>query len=152
MADIVHRVGIRAPIAQVYDAVASVRGVAAWWTRDTEGDAVAGGEMTVTFRTVDGATKGAMRMQLARLDPAREVRWHCIAGPEEWLGTDVVFALRQEGEFTIVLFSHRNWREPVEFMAHCSTKWATFLMSLKALVETGQGRPAPDDVKIDDWN
>jgi hypothetical protein len=31
-------------------------------------------------------------------------------------------------------------------------KWATFLLSLRQLVETGSGRPAPDDLKIDDFN
>jgi len=31
-------------------------------------------------------------------------------------------------------------------------KWATFLLSLKDLVETGKGKPAPDDLKIDNWN
>jgi hypothetical protein len=40
----------------------------------------------------------------------------------------------------------------VEFMHHCSTKWAVFLMSLKSLVETGKGSPDPHDVKIDNWN
>ena len=38
-----------------------------------------------------------------------------------------------------LLFKHEGWREPVEFMHHCSTKWAIFLMSLKSLVETGKG-------------
>ena len=37
-------------------------------------------------------------------------------------------------------------------MYHCSTKWATFLMSLKMLVETGKGEPAPRDVKISNWH
>jgi len=31
-------------------------------------------------------------------------------------------------------------------------KWATFLLSLKDFVETGQGKPSPADVKIDNWN
>jgi hypothetical protein len=31
-------------------------------------------------------------------------------------------------------------------------KWGTFLLSLKQLIETGKGRPAPDDLKIDNWN
>ena len=51
-----------------------------------------------------------------------------------------------------MLFKHQGWKEPVEFMHHCSTKWAIFLMSLKALVETGKGLPAPDDIKIDNTN
>jgi hypothetical protein len=33
-------------------------------------------------------------------------------------------------------------------MHHCSTKWATFLLSLKDLVENGKGRPEPRDTKI----
>jgi hypothetical protein len=37
-------------------------------------------------------------------------------------------------------------------MHHCSTKWATFLMSLKALIEIGEGSPSPRDVKIDSWD
>jgi hypothetical protein len=45
-----------------------------------------------------------------------------------------------------------TWREAVEFTAHCSMKWATFLLSLRAFVETGNGKPAPDDLKIDNWN
>jgi hypothetical protein len=51
-----------------------------------------------------------------------------------------------------VLFSHEGWKQPVEFMYHCSTKWATFLMSLKKLVETGKGEPAPYDVQISNWH
>ncbi len=33
-------------------------------------------------------------------------------------------------------------------MHHCSTKWATYLMSLKALLETEKGDPAPNDYRI----
>jgi hypothetical protein len=50
------------------------------------------------------------------------------------------------------MFRHEGWREPVAFMSHCSTKWATFLMSLKQLVETGKGEPAPHDVQISNWH
>jgi hypothetical protein len=37
-------------------------------------------------------------------------------------------------------------------MYHCSTKWATYLLSLKQLVETGTGAPDPIDVQISDWH
>lgn len=53
---------------------------------------------------------------------------------------------------TLVFFRHRDWRRISELTAHCSTKWAVFLLSLKSLVETGRGQPSPDDIKIDDWN
>ena len=37
MADIIHRVGIKAPISKVYEAVSTVEGVAGWWTKQTTG-------------------------------------------------------------------------------------------------------------------
>jgi hypothetical protein len=36
-------------------------------------------------------------------------------------------------------------------MHHCGTKWAVFLLSLKSLLETGKGAPAPNDIKLDSW-
>ena len=47
-----------------------------------------------------------------------------------------------------VLFEHEGWAEPVEFMHHCSTKWAVFLLSLKDWIERSEGRPHPYDIKL----
>ena len=80
------------------------------------------------------------------------VLWEVVDGPAEWLGTRIRFELKREDDFTIVLFRHEGWKEPVEFMYHCSTKWATYLMSLKKLVETGKGEPSPYDVQISNWH
>ena len=151
MVDIIHRIGIRAPIAKVYAAVSTVEGVAGWWTRDTAGEDKPGGTVNVQFRSPAGDAVGRIGFEL-KLDRDKHVQWRFSSGPEEWVGTDVTFALSQDGEMTLILFGHRNWREPVEFMAHCSMKWATFLLSLRQLVETGTGKPAPEDLKIDNWN
>jgi hypothetical protein len=32
-----------------------------------------------------------------------------------------------------------------------SQHWGAFLLSLKSLLETGKGRPAPNDIKLDSW-
>ena len=152
MVDIVHRIGIKAPAAKVYEAVATTQGVAGWWTRDTTGTAGPGGRVTVRFRRKDGEEIGRMDFEMTRLEPGREVHWRILDGPQEWVGTDVTFDLSQDGDMTILVFGHRNWKEPVEFMAHCSTKWAVFLLSLRELVETGTGKPSPEDLKIDNWN
>ncbi|HYF43985.1 MAG TPA: SRPBCC domain-containing protein, partial [Ramlibacter sp.] len=74
------------------------------------------------------------------------------SGPPDWIGTQLSFSLAEQDGMTIVLFAHRGWREQAESMAHCSMKWAVFLLSLRELVEHGQGRPAPNDLKIDNWN
>ena len=152
MADIIHRVGIKASPAQVYAALATTEGVAGWWTKETTGTSKPGGTVDVRFLTPQGREIGGMSMEVVALEPGRRVHWRFTEGPEEWIGTDATFDLAQDGDTTVVLFGHRNWREPVEFMAHCSMKWATFMLSLRELVETGRGRPSPDDLKIDNWN
>jgi uncharacterized protein YndB with AHSA1/START domain len=152
MVDIIHRMGIRAPLSKVYAALSTVEGIAGWWTRDTSGESRPGGNVKVVFRSRAGDEIGKMVFEVIELNPNKKVQWRFESGPEEWIGTDVTFTLSEAGDQTLISFGHRNWREAVEFTAHCSMKWATFLLSLKQLVETGKGRPAPDDLKIDDWN
>lgn len=147
MADILHRIGATVAPDQVYDALTDLDGLAGWWTVDTTGDSVPGG--TIRFRFGD---TGGFDMKVLDQRPGERVEWEVTAGPEEWIGTHVCFDLHQEDGHTIVLFGHEGWREPVEFMAHCSTKWATFLVSLKQLVETGAGAPHPRDVRISNWH
>jgi len=147
MPDILHKVGIRSSSPKdAYKALTTLEGLSGWWTGDTQGESKVGG--VIRFRFGD---HGGFDMKVTALDPARRVLWDVLDGPGEWIGTKIHFDLRQEGDFTIVLFKHEGWKEPTESMHHCSTKWATFLMSLKSLVETGKGAPYPDDVLIDNW-
>jgi uncharacterized protein YndB with AHSA1/START domain len=146
MVDILHRVGVVSPAEDVYTALTTVDGLAGWWTEDTEGDENVGGVLRFRFEP------GGFDMKVLETRPAERVLWEVVDGPEEWIGTRIRFDLQQQDEFTVVLFSQEGWQEPVEFMYHCSTKWATFLMSLKKLVETGRGDPAPADVKISNWH
>ena len=148
MVDILHRVGVVTPTPEaVYDALTTVEGLAGWWTDDTTGkpDDVGG---VIAFRFPGGG----FDMEVVEERPAESVTWKVVDGPPEWIGTTVDWQLRQDGKYTIVLFKHEGWKEPVEFMHHCSTKWASFLLSLKSLVETGKGAPAPRDVPISDWH
>lgn len=118
-------------------------GLAAWWTTDTRGTCDVGGVIQFRF-----GTRGGFGMKVLELQPAKRVLWEVVDGPREWIGTKVSFGLEQDGDSTAVLFKHQGWKEPVEFMHHCSTKWALFLMSMKSLVETGRGAPFPDDIHI----
>jgi uncharacterized protein YndB with AHSA1/START domain len=146
MVDILHRVGIVSSPDDVYEALSTREGLSAWWTNATQGESKVGGVLQFRFEA------GGFDMKVLELDPAKRVLWQVVDGPEEWIGTKIRWELKQEGDYTIVLFKHQGWREPVEFMHHCSTKWAVFLMSLKSLLETGKGAPAPSDIKIDNWN
>jgi uncharacterized protein YndB with AHSA1/START domain len=151
MVDILHRVGIKASLDEVYQALATREGVADWWTTNTQGQSKIGGLLKFRFNS-DGKEIGGFDMKVLELQPDRRVLWQVVEGPAEWIGTKISFDLKQEGDYSIVLFNHQGWNEPVEFMHHCSTKWAIFLMSLKSLVETGKGNPSPDDVRIGNWH
>ena len=139
------------PATKVYQALATAQGVAGWWTRDATGSSKVGGKINVRFRHKDGNDRAdGLRDDQARAQSGSPVAFP--GGPPEWVGTDATFELTQDGDMTVLLFGHRNWKEPVEFTAHCSMKWAVFLLSLREFVETGKGRPSPDDLKIDNWN
>jgi len=146
MADILHKVGIKSSSPDdVYGALATVEGLSGWWTRDTRGESKVGGVMQFRFGT------GGFDMKVRELGPAKRVLWQVIDGPEEWVGTKISFDLKQNDDWTIVLFKHEGWKEPVEFMHHCSTKWGVFLLSLKSLRESGKGTPWPNEIKLDSW-
>jgi hypothetical protein len=119
--------------------------LSSWWTTTTRGESKVGGELQ--FRFGDGG----FDMKVLELEPGKRVLWQVVDGPEEWIGTKISFDLSQNGDWTVVLFKHQGWKAPVEFMHHCSTKWAVFLLSLKSLQETGKGDPWPNEIKLDSW-
>jgi uncharacterized protein YndB with AHSA1/START domain len=146
MPDILHKVGIKSSaLGDVYEALATIKGLCGWWTSDTRGESKVG--CVIQFRF--GA--GGFDMTVLELQPARHVVWQVIDGPKEWVGTKISFELKQNDDWTIVLFKHAGWKEAAEFMHHCSTKWAVFLLSLKSLLETGKGAPWPNEIKLDSW-
>ena len=149
MVDILHRVGMTVPPDEVYTALTTVEGFRGWWTELTAGDGNVGG--VIQFRFQGAPDLGGFDMKVLEATPGQLVLWEVIDGPEEWIGTQVRFELKQEDGFTIVLFSHVGWKEPVEFMHHCSTRWATYLMSLKHLLELGKGEPSPHEVEVSNW-
>ena len=147
MLDIRHRVGIISPVERVYHALATTDGLSGWWTRDVKGVSQLGEKLEFYF----GYPEPAAVMEVTELIPDRRVAWRCMQGPDEWVGTTLTFDLSSQDGQTAVLFRHGDWREPVVFMYHCSTKWAYFLLGLKAGLEGGAATPYPDDMKISNW-
>ena len=141
-----HRIGINAPIEDVYEAIATREGTATWWTRDVRpGDAR--DQLEFWF---GGADRSAV-MQLEELSPPDRVVWRVTEGPEEWVGAPITFDLHKEGDETVLLFTHGGWAEPVEFMFHCSSAWGYYLLSLKASLEGRTATPFPDNMLISSW-
>jgi uncharacterized protein YndB with AHSA1/START domain len=142
-----HRVGIQAPISTVYNALATPQGVTQWWTREVTGESDVGANIAFHF----GRPEPSAVMEIVELTPVKRVVWRCVQGPDEWLDTTITFDLRADGDETVVVFTHDGWREAVEFMHHCSTSWAYYLISLKHAVGGGVATPWPENERVSNW-
>jgi len=144
MPNIIHRVGIKGSKKEIYAALTTNEGLSRWWTNDTSGAGDTGSVIKFRFNG------GGPDFEVTELQENSLVKWkHSGEMPPAWINTDISFQLTTEGEQTFVLFMHSNWEEQSDFMGHCSTKWATFLLSLKDAIETGTGKPFPNDIPID---
>jgi uncharacterized protein YndB with AHSA1/START domain len=144
MPDIVQRLGIRPTPWKVYTALTEQKGLAGWWTSNTNASPKVGA--LLQCRVGD---HGGNDMTVVRLVPDKRIQWRCVNGAKEWIGTRVMFDLKREGGRTILLFAQCGWRTQGECMHYCSAKWAGYLLSLKSLLEKGRGRPYPTDIDID---
>lgn len=64
------------------------------------------------------------------------------------MGKKLSFDLTPYEDETVVIFNHADWREPVEFMYQCSTKWAVHLIDLKKWLEGGPSTAFPEEIKV----
>lgn len=144
MREINHRVGIKASAEKIYELLATDAGLSQWWTNDVSGAGDVGSVIEFRFNG------GGPDFTVSELIPNKLVRWtHSGDVPEDWMGTEISYQLEEEGDQNFVRFMHTNWKETSDFLAHCSTKWAIFMLSLKDTAETGRGKPFPDDIQID---
>ncbi|HEY4108130.1 SRPBCC domain-containing protein [Puia sp.] len=160
MPDIHQSVLIGASAENVYRALTTQEGLAAWWTPDTTARA----EVNSIARFPFGPDY-FKEMKITQLKPGELVKWTCISGAAEWTGTALSFTLlpgskatllrlhpeaqdqigqQSEPEGTLLIFRHDGWREDTPMFAECSYTWGQFLRSLKLLCETGEGRPWPN--------
>lgn len=142
MNDILHKIAINAPAAEVYSALTTLPGLASWWTSTVAGESVPGKEIEFRFG------EHQVRMRVERQESGKRVVWECTQAAPEWVGTRISFDLSEEAGKTTVRFGHRDWKSASDFLAHCSTKWAVFLLSLQEYAATGTGRPFPRDIAI----
>src|SRR5260370_7412505 len=103
MRDIIHKLGIKAPAAKVYEAVSTPKGVAGWWSKDTTGTTGVGGKMTSVFHAPDGKEIGRMTAELVTLEPGKKGHWRFTAGPEAWIDPHPPFHPSPAAHLTLTL-------------------------------------------------
>jgi len=136
---------LSAPVAEVYEALTTQRGIAAWWTATCEVGTRVGESITVRF----GDTFKTMRIE--SLKPASEVVWRVIEArllvpgltrTDEWIGTTIAFKLDSpSARSTRLDLEHVGLTRNLECYDLCSQGWDQFLKSLENYVVSGVGAP-----------
>ena len=138
MATILLRVPVEAEPKAIYDALATNEGVTGWWSNHTEGPDGVGSTLKVAFPDAPIT----FDFEVLEETPGERVAWRCLAGPPEWVGTDVAFDIQTDAEDnTGVLFSHEGWATTAESFPFIAYSWAQILPRLKSLAETGTRTP-----------
>jgi uncharacterized protein YndB with AHSA1/START domain len=126
----------------IFAALTESRGLASFWTSDSQAEPVVGSVTRLRFPT---GTR--LELRIDALDPGHRVVWTpltTIARPPSWTGTTVTWELKQaENGATEVLVQHGNWPDSMAQteLAQLTFLWAQVLRSLKAYVETGTPQP-----------
>lgn len=165
MANIHHELFIGTTAEKIYNALTSETGLSSWWTPQTKANDKLGTVLRFTFQT--GYHK---EMKIVELSPFDRVKWICIAGANEWVGTNISFTLENANKETLLslhpeiddqlrqstihsngtllIFHHNDWKEYTPMFAECNYTWGLFLRSLKLFCETGKGTPWPNQHQI----
>jgi uncharacterized protein YndB with AHSA1/START domain len=160
MPHIRHSLLIEASAEKIYKAITSQEGLSAWWTPNS----TAKEEVNSIARFPFG-NNYYKEMKITALNPSKLIKWNCIKGDAEWVGTNISFTLiasnkknllesnpeilgqieqQNNDEGTMLIFHHDDWKYYTPMFAECNYTWGQFLRSLKLLCETGKGKPWPN--------
>ena len=137
--EIWHEIGIKASPAAVYRALTEAGELGKWWIPDTRGESAIGNILEFHF------DQSCQRMQIFALEPDRLVRWRPVEkGLSDWADSEIEFEIVPRGDQSALRFRHFGLSHCGEALPYYSTSWAVFMLSLKQLVEDGEGFPFPN--------
>jgi hypothetical protein len=148
MADFTHAIDVGAEPEAVRRLIAAAGD--AWWTTDAVIDERVGGVCAFRFP----GTGFFAEVIVERNEPGL-VQWRCTASdqsdaalaasggadPHEWVGTTIRFSIAPANSGAHVRLEHLGLGASAEFYRTKDNIWGFYLKSLKALAETGQGKP-----------
>jgi hypothetical protein len=138
MAKILLRMPVDADAGTIYKALATSAGVNGWWSNHTEGPDGVGSTMKVSFPDVPMT----FDFEVTEESPDTRVAWSCLAGPPEWIGTQISFDVQAgEGGEVSVLFTQDGWKTTEESFPFIAYSWAQILPRLKKLAEEKAADP-----------
>jgi uncharacterized protein YndB with AHSA1/START domain len=136
MASIKHLFHISAPHEKVYSVISTTEGIASWWATAANGESKVGGIINLPFGSIV-----TMTFKVLELKPNESVKWECISGNDDWIGTIITFFLDENDGKTRVRFEHAGWKETGDHYANCCFSWGRYMESIRQLCQAGKGMP-----------
>jgi uncharacterized protein (DUF1330 family)/uncharacterized protein YndB with AHSA1/START domain len=139
MKTILHVADINAPRRTVFGMLASINGLAGWWTTDVSGDPGPGGLIAFRF---DGAGFDP-DMRVVEFEEPDRIVWKCVGGVQQWADNTFHFDLIDNHADATRLRFRQNYATELsddEYGVY-NFNWGYFLESLRQCSETGSGTP-----------
>ncbi len=143
MARVRHRIGIVGNINEIYRSMHEPAGLCGWWATKIDGIPKVGEVLDLHFSDVV-----TLSFRIQTLEEDALIRLHGVSGPRAWLDCLLEFSFNQDPEQVWVELIHENKSASDDDFLYFNTKWTCYLLSLRDLIETGRGRPYPNDIKI----
>lgn len=129
---------VKATADELFDALTTVAGLAAWWN-PVSGSGDTGGELRFVMNAPDPLV---IRVDIARRPTF--VHWTVTDCPflTDWVGTRPTFTITPiDGETTELHFRHQGLNNELECIDMCTRSWNHYMTSLRDYLEVGHGSP-----------
>jgi uncharacterized protein YndB with AHSA1/START domain len=133
MADILQDLPISAPVRDVFNAVATPRGLDEWWSLSSSGSPTLGAEYSLDF-----GPDYQWKARVVECVPDKVFELELTEAMPDWMHSRVRFELEDRGKDTWVRFSHRGWPEASEHYRISTHCWAMYLRVLRRHLEHGE--------------
>ena len=132
MPDILHNLTIQSSTENVYDVIATPKGLDAWWTKSSSGHPEFGAEYQLYF-----SNDYDWRAIVLENDENTSFALEVTVADKDWTGTKIKFFLTDTGDSTDLSFKHTGWKETNDHFRVSSYCWAKYLRLLKKFIEEG---------------
>lgn len=156
MATLHHQVWINAPVARIYEALATAEGLGRWWAPHTTSHPAG----SLVLAHDPGGDHGQVQMKVLDATANWRIEWEIISHHPErspasaWTGTHIVFEITEqdnpglwrgitddEPKLAVLEFRHSGWDEDSEYFGFCNFAWGETLAMLKRWCESEPDAP-----------
>ena len=143
MSSILHDFEVNAEPSKVYETITTPAGLDQWWTQRANGGPRVGEEYQLWF-----GPEHDWRARVIEAVPSRRFALEMTGSDDDWLGTQVAFALEPSQTGTRIRFSHAGWKSENQHFRVSSYCWAMYLRLLRRFAEAGEAVPYEDRLNV----